>query len=134
MKMSKQIILSLSFFLVLPMLWAKPVTVTKTKMGGLIRTERHTNPSNCLTIGKFVCGTDKTKECYTITYTYDDGTHAFGSGLEEGPIDPPIEAEVLNAEHNIQVAGSLSHYQEYSNIDPVEGLVSIYEFAFNICN
>ncbi|NUM31058.1 MAG: hypothetical protein HUU47_01890 [Bacteroidetes bacterium] len=113
---------------------AKPVTVTINYPGLYIRTERWTDPSTCTTFDKIVCDPTQVGTCYSITYTYDDGTLINGNnGLEEGDQIPPVHVVLYNADGSIIEQGFVSFYQNYTIFDP-PSIYSVFDYRFNQCN
>lgn len=108
--------------------FSAPVTVTVDVDGGFIRTDRWTDPSTCRTFDRVVCGSGNI--CFSFTYTYDDGTQAYGDGLPIGPINPPIHLVISQNPSVIINEGLVSFYDEGALVEEGPG-VSSFTFTFD---
>tara|TARA_B110000503_G_scaffold138643_1_gene225236 strand:- start:2586 stop:2984 length:399 start_codon:yes stop_codon:yes gene_type:complete len=124
-----------SLFLLLAsvsMVQAAPVTVTVNVPGGFVRTDRWEDPSTCRTFDRIVCN-QNTAVCYTLTYTYDDGTVTNkGTGLVEGNQTPPVHVILTSSEGELINEGMVSFYQDYA-LPESPALYAAYEYTFEEC-
>jgi hypothetical protein len=110
---------------------AKPVTITINKPGKFEKTERWEDPSTCRTFDKITCSPLDGSVCYTVTYTYDDGTVTnFNNDLQEGDQFEPINILIQNNNGVILSQGLVSFYQTYV-LTGTNGLEVVYEYGVN---
>ncbi|MCC6721022.1 MAG: hypothetical protein IT243_02385 [Bacteroidia bacterium] len=112
----------------------RPVTVTIEVKGGFIRTDRWEDPSTCRTFDRIICDpTYANSICYTITYTYDDGTIATnGLGLDEGQHQYPIYVKLIKNDGQVINEGLVSFY-DYTSTFENNHINSLYQFTFENC-